>query len=240
MFKRILDIDKNCTELLRKGVIIKEDAFTSNFIVKNYEDGNFVIKGIRNTKPAEEQKLGCDGMIILKSKERYGIGFWEAKLPKKNSWDYKEHNPQKYGYQYHFNKQMFLQQKAGVHSWEMFYNNGELVFNNDFLDKTLCVWRNDIFNQKHDYKWDAKALESFVFKNPLKCKNIKEILDGLSQQDACWVKEKDDKIYIGNTGESILVGEIDNDHNDGFFKKIMRRFGLKYVIFIEQQSMTKN
>lgn len=239
MFNDILNIDSKCTNLLIKGVIANENSFTGNFVVKIYEKNNASIIA-RNLKPGQEQKLGCDGMVVLeKDSKSCIIGFWEAKLPKKGGWDKREKNNLNLS---HFNKQMNLQQQANICSWEMFYNNNDNLkknkFQTRFSNNSLCVWRKDIYNYTTN-TWSNTKLSDFVTKNPLKCKKIDDILKDLLANKKCLYHFNNGLVKVAGFDVFIPFKEYsessDKEENVTSLNYFMRKMGLRYAIIINSK-----
>ena len=183
--------DREARSDLALGYIANENDYTSNFtgalrriINSNSKTGleakSFVLKG------GDEQRLGCDAAIIIKSNDDCKISIFEAKWPrimqKNYQWDYQQKSANGASSSSHFTNQLDKQARVPkkVAIFEMFYC--EATFNSQpaYMDSSgsSCTWHDETlrFNNRRpnrDANWNKNDLSMLLQQNS---KSISEII----------------------------------------------------------------
>lgn len=237
--EHILKIDKECSKHLKKGVIVNENSFTAILTIKIYEQLHE--KGVpcyaKVLPRNQEEKYGCDAIIVIKEEYGYCVGFWEAKLPRKGvSWD-RLHNGVS-----HFKKQIAIQNKNKLCSWEVFYNDGSISDNTfvNTLESSLCVWRDDIetFQNNNSIKlWNNKHLRGISNKG----KNFADILKDMA---LCirnkQVINKSDYVEIITEENKTTVPIYKSKESQREIADFMIRNGLISYIYLDNSKKVEN
>jgi hypothetical protein len=238
----ILKIDKECTRLLKKKIIVNENSFTAVFTIKIYEK----LYKHYNTyafvlEQKHEKRLGCDAIIIIKKNNCFCLGFWEAKRLRK-SWDKFE---KKNGIS-HFTKQIRIQDRnKGFCFWEMFYND-KIKFKKFKDDCSFCVWKKDMLSINDSIFlnkscWNDKYL--LDLEKLGKGKNIKQILQELTINCCKNIdnKQNDSKNneFSFKQGDKIFKVPFYNFEikNNKQIKCFLDEYGLTSYIFIDLDTL---
>lgn len=160
--------DSKCREGLHRKLITSERDYVSRLVTFiSFPFGPFIRANFalaRSLTHSEEQKFGCDGLIIFKNNTEVKVGLFEAKWPryfiKSNyPWDKPTANASS-----RFSSQLTRQnnwtQSAAI--WNMFFNESKVGNINPPFDTngSACIWHDVAYNYMN-----ANNLMNRVWKN---------------------------------------------------------------------------